>query len=456
MPTCSASVECREHFENVPIFFDKPTFLQLLHCDGEHDICAENLSDDVRLTFADMIKAGVLVKSDNPLAPPKSYQRYKVYPCRYVDKVHWAITGKCNFRCRHCLVSAPDNRHPQPTLEQCLATVDEFKRCGIRKVDITGGEPFIRDDWEKIFDALADARIKIGIIFTNASLLTDRVLDVLSANNQHPTFQLSFDGLGWHDWLRGVDGAEVQAIDGFKLLRDRNFRATASMCVHRLNRHTLRDTANFLASLGVAALMVSTPQELGIWKRYAQEYALTFAEAWQMYREYIPQWYADGTPLDIYLEGFFSSRRDNPRSYEITFMQKMSAEADWSKVYACGSIQHGIFVTAEGRVVPCMGFADTVIADKFPETFGRGLSDALEDKFYRGVLDIKMSDYLAAQPKCARCPQFHACGGGCLLDGITDAGDMLVPDERICNFHLNVGAAAVREVVDAALESYLN
>ena len=67
---------------------------------GEHDICAENLSDDVRLTFADMIKAGVLVKSDSPLASPKSYQRYKVYPCRCVDKVHRAITGKCNFRCR--------------------------------------------------------------------------------------------------------------------------------------------------------------------------------------------------------------------------------------------------------------------------------------------------------------------------------------------------------------------
>ena len=182
-------------------------------------------------------------------------------------------------------------------ITHCLATVDEFKRCGIRKVDITGGEPFIRDDWEKIFDALADARIKIGIIFTNASLLTDRVLDVLEANNRHPTFQLSFDGLGWHDRLRGVDGAEVQAIDGFKLLRDRNFRATASMCVHRLNRHTLRDTANFLASLGVAALMAGTPQELGIWKRYVQEYALTFDEAWQMYREYIPQWYAEGARL---------------------------------------------------------------------------------------------------------------------------------------------------------------
>lgn len=99
--------ESGEHVDDEPIFFDKPTFLELLHCDGEHDLC--DLSDDVREVFSDMINAGVLIKSDNPLEPPKSYQHYKIFSRRYVDKVHWSITGKCNFRCRHCLVSAPDN-----------------------------------------------------------------------------------------------------------------------------------------------------------------------------------------------------------------------------------------------------------------------------------------------------------------------------------------------------------
>ena len=443
-----------EHVDDEPIFFDKPTFLELLHCDGEHDIC--DLSDDVREVFDDMIKAGVLIKSDNPLEPPKSYQRYKIFPCRYVDKVQWSITGKCNFRCRHCLVSAPDNRHTQPTLEQCLFTVSELKRCGIRKVDITGGEPFIRDDWTKIFNALAAAQIKIGIVFTNASLLDNHILDVLEKNNQHPTFQLSFDGLGHHDWLRGVKGAEQQAIDGFKLLQQRKFRATASMCLHKLNRDSLRPTANFLAKLGVAVLMVSTPQELGIWKRYSQEYALTFDKAWEIYREYIPQWYADGSPLDIHLEGFFTCRRENPRNYEITFMQKISAGADWSKIAACGSIQHSIFIGPEGRVVPCIGFSDTVIADKFPAIFEQTLPEALEDKFYRGVLEIKMADYLKSQPQCAECPHLNSCGGGCLLDGITDAGDLLVPEERVCYFYKNIGAAVVKELADAAGAKYLN
>ena len=445
-----------EHLDDEPIFFDKPTFLKLLRCDGEHDICADDLPDNMREVFDNMIKAGMLIKSDKPLEPPKSYQRYKVYPCRYVDKVHWSITGKCNFRCRHCLVSAPDNRHPQPTLEQCLFTVSEFKRCGIRKVDITGGEPFIRDDWAKIFDALAAAQIKIGTVFTNASLLNDRVLDVLEKNNQRPTFQLSFDGLGWHDWLRGIKGAEQQAIDGFKLLNERNFRATASMCLHKLNRDSLRPTANFLASLGVDVLMVSTPQELGIWKRYSQEYALTVDEAWEIYREYIPQWYADGTPLDIYLEGFFSCLRENPRNYRITFMQNISDGADWSTMPACGSIQHVIFIGPEGRIVPCMGFSDTVIADKFPTIFGNTLPQALEDSFYRGVIKITMADYLKAQPQCAACPHLNFCGGGCLLDGITDTGDLLVPEERVCYFYKNIGAKSVHEVADAAINRYLN
>ena len=27
---------------------------------------------------------------------------------RFVRTAHWSITGKCNYRCRHCYMSAPD------------------------------------------------------------------------------------------------------------------------------------------------------------------------------------------------------------------------------------------------------------------------------------------------------------------------------------------------------------
>jgi hypothetical protein len=35
-----------------------------------------------------------------------------------------------------------------------------------------------------------------------------RLLDELERRDMHPGFHMSFDGLGWHDWLRGVEGAE--------------------------------------------------------------------------------------------------------------------------------------------------------------------------------------------------------------------------------------------------------
>ena len=38
-----------------------------------------------------------------------------------------------------------------------------------------------------------------------------------------------------------------------------------------------------------------------------------------------------------------------------------------------------------------------------------------------------------------------------MVQGITDDGDYLVPDPRICYFHKHVGEQVVREVADAAI-----
>ena len=128
-------------------------------------------------------------------------------------------TRKCNYRCRHCLVSAPNAHHPQLPLQDFLHIIREIAVCGINRVDITGGEPFLRSDFEEIVKELSSFNIDIGTVFTNASLLTEDVLQMLKKYHQYPAFQLSFDGLGHHDWLRGVEGAELEADKAFRLLQ---------------------------------------------------------------------------------------------------------------------------------------------------------------------------------------------------------------------------------------------
>lgn len=71
--------------------------------------------------------------------------------------------------------------------------------------------------------------------------------------------------------------------------------------------------------------------------------------------------------------------------------------------------------------------------------------------YYFDEVNTRISDFLAKNPECAECEHLTRCCGGCMVQGITDGGDYLVPDPRICYFHKHVGEQAVREVADAAI-----
>ena len=134
-----------------PRFFDKEVFLDMLYFNGQEDVDPSTLSEGLQALIQEMCENDVLEKSEEMMEPLQSWQRYHVYPSRHMDAVHWSITGKCNFRCRHCLVSAPTACHPQLPFEDCLKIMDEIARCGIHQVDITGGEPLVRRDYEEFF-----------------------------------------------------------------------------------------------------------------------------------------------------------------------------------------------------------------------------------------------------------------------------------------------------------------
>ena len=128
----------------------------------------------------------------------------------------------------------------------------------------------LRRDFEQIVEALSGYGIRIGVIFTNASLLNAETLEMLKKHGQYPSFQLSFDGLGHHDWLRGVTGAEKQADAAFRLLKEYGVPVSVAMCIHKGNKDSLRATATYLAGLGVRSLKLNAPQKLGVWKQYAE------------------------------------------------------------------------------------------------------------------------------------------------------------------------------------------
>ena len=437
----------------LPLFMEKAPFLDLLSCSGEEDVDLNAFSEKGRQTLEKLADDGIIEQSPSPLPPLESWQHYHVFPSRYLSSVLWSITGRCNFRCRHCLVSAPDARHPQLPLSDCLRIVEEFAECGIRHVDISGGEPLLRSDFEEIVKALTSHEIDIGVIFTNASLMTEGTLEMLKRNRQFPAFQLSFDGLGCHDWLRGVDGAEKEADKAFRLLRRYGFPVLASMCIHRGNRNSLRETVNHLAGLGVQLLRVSAPQNLGSWQQYSREFALSPGELWTVFREYIGHYFEDGMPLDIELGGFFQCKKGKT-DYSIRYAHSSDEARDWNRCPYCQTMQYQAYISPEGRLIPCMGFADTALGERFPDILGQHLGTLTLNSFYRDITETRIAYYIAANPECASCGHLAGCRGGCMVEDMSADGDFLVPDRTCCYFHKYIGEDAVRAAADRAIEKF--
>ena len=129
------------HMYDRPRFFKKDLFMELLYLNGTEEVDPRAMSDEFRSMVGEMVESGMAESSEEPMTPLEPWQRYHVFPSRFIESVHWAITGKCNFRCRHCLVSAPDAHHPQLPLPDLLRIADEIAACGIKAIDVTGGEP---------------------------------------------------------------------------------------------------------------------------------------------------------------------------------------------------------------------------------------------------------------------------------------------------------------------------
>ena len=231
-------------------FFDKEEYEVVYALDGRHDIDEDTLTDRQKKLLHRLVEYKIAVPSDGKtyLEP---WQEYKSFPAMYKSGVQWSITGRCNYNCRHCFMSAPDYNGEDLTLEQSIHILDELRSCGIRTVAVTGGEALVSRNFYPILDEIKKRDFRLETIYSNGELISAHLLDELEKREMHPAFHLSFDGVGWHDWLRGVDGAEKAVIRAFKLLRERGFQTSVSMCLHRHNIGTLRESVNLLASLGV-------------------------------------------------------------------------------------------------------------------------------------------------------------------------------------------------------------
>ena len=415
-------------------FFDKESYRLVYALDGRHDIDEETLTKKQKELLERMKRMEIALPATGKehLEPNQEYHRY---PGMYKKSVQWSITGRCNYNCRHCFMSAPDYKGEDLTLEQSIRILDQLKENGIMTVSITGGEPLVNPHFFEILDAMKERGLLLETLYSNGKLVDDHLLDELEKREINPAFHISFDGLGWHDWLRGEKGAEEDTVRAFRLLHERGYQTSSSMCLHKHNIGNLRENINFAASLGMVHLKMNVITPSGRWKNETQHF-LTQDEANQAIVDYLPYYFEDGMPLSVQLCTLLDIHKET--GIMRIPAQKYSGKEGAEKAVACGVVKTCMYISPKGKVLPCMTLGGTKIDPEFESILEKDLGEILTKSHYRDICNVRMGESVAHNEKCHDCKYRLKCGAGCRAAGCGEnSTDYMAVDEECCAFFLS-------------------
>lgn len=127
-----------------------------------------------------------------------------------LPKLDLNITNRCNFRCVHCAFDSGMCRMNEMSVAELEKILADTKELGGERIDITGGEPAIRQDLQQIIRIAKGMGYKIELV-TNGSLLEKGDLQKLKA-------------LGLDAIAVSLDGSSAAVYNRIRQMDEKTFR----------------------------------------------------------------------------------------------------------------------------------------------------------------------------------------------------------------------------------------
>jgi len=415
----------------------------LLLCDGEHDM-------DVDETVLGLAARGFIVSCEKG-EHPSAWSSYKKYDNPYFPKMNLMITGKCNYNCLHCF-NAADNAPlmTEWTFEELCDLFDQARDCGIHALTITGGEPMVHKNFMEILREIHKRRMFVEELNTNGYYLTQKILDEMKEIGCRPLVKISFDGIGFHDWMRNRKGAEEKTLDAMKLCIQNGFDVKSQTQVHRKNVTSMMPTAKALCDMGVKEMRIIRTTEVPRWEMNAGDACLGMEEYYETMLAFAKEYLRGGMKMEIDIWQFL---RLHPKNGSFKIVPVTCAEGEYRPTFAgCKGNRGMVAVTSSGEIVPCIQVSGTM--QQRGDFLGNLHSDRLKDMLMAGRylenICATIGDVRENNSKCAGCKWFEYCTGGCRAMGYLFSGekkDFFGEDLTKCVFFENGWYEKVRDTL---------
>jgi mycofactocin radical SAM maturase len=302
----------------------------------------------------------------------------------------WELTYGCNLACVHCLSSSGRRDPRELSTAELVRTLDELRDLQVFYINVGGGEPLVRKDFQVFLDAALERGI--GVKFsTNGAMLDEKLAERLAATD-YVDVQISLDGADalTNDAVRGR-GSYKAARRAMDRLAKAGFGPFKISIV--LTRHNVGQLGEFerMAEDYGAQLRVTRLRPSGRGADTWHELRLTAAQQRETYT-----WLAE-RPDVLTGDSFFH-------------LGALGGE---------GGELPGLNLCGAGRVVCLIDPVGDVYACPFVmhEEFKAG-SVRDEGGFARVWREAELFERLRApeEPEgaCASCSAYKVCGGGCI------------------------------------------
>ncbi len=169
------------------------------------------------------------------------------------------LTDRCDLNCVHCYINQPagsqEARAKELSTEQVKGMLDQAAAAGTLFMTFTGGEVFLRKDFPEIYIHARRLGMLVSI-FTNATLITPQIADLLNDIRPH-VVDITLYGATQETYeaVTRVPGSYARCMRGIRLLKERNIHFTLKTLLLTVNQHEL-------------AAMQALAEEFGVEIRY--------------------------------------------------------------------------------------------------------------------------------------------------------------------------------------------
>ena len=315
---------------------------------------------------------------------------------REMSYLRLAVTDRCNLRCTYCMPAEGIAYLPEKKLlswEEMLRIVHVLNQLGIRKVRITGGEPFVRPGLMDFLQELAKIENLEICLTTNGVLLENHLDSLLNLGIKNVNLSLdSLDSVRFFKITRRNDFDQVYR----NLMRmiEANFIVKLNAVVmHGMNETDILPLVNFTEKHPVSVRFIEEMPFNGsglVEEKFFWDYRriLSHIKSEFPHIEEVPMAYGE-TSKNYHVPGF---------------MGDVGIIAAFSRTF-CGSCNR-IRVTSLGQVKTCLyddgvfdlkdylrlGVSDEDLKNTMIKIFGERPKDGFEaEKNRKGVINESMT-----------------------------------------------------------------